>query len=582
MKTLIFLITLLSSVCYAGSVPDPLAWGIHTGPQSDPNLKLNDVPSALNWNSYFNRKLDYNPFGLPISLGGTGATNKQQALINLGIVNTQSANLLAFSGLTGANNKIPYFTGLGTMNNALVSGDCSNSEMAFTCTKTNGVSFVASATTDTTNAANISTGVLPAARGGTGISNSKTLAVNANLTLSGTDGSTLNVGTGGTLGSGAYATAYSLPIATTSVLGGVKPDNSSVLVNGSGVLSAPGSGGGIVSVGTANALGYFPSATNTISPLTTANNGVLITSSGGVPSISSTLPAATQANITSTGTVTSGTWNGGVIGGTYGGTGVNNGARTLTMASSLTTTGTASQTLAFPALSYTYTFPSVSDIVTMNGFAQTLTNKTLSGSNNTFSNIALSSLVTQNANTIVGNGSGSTASPTALAIGSCSGSNNGLTWTTNAGFGCNTLTTYAGTSSTKAINISNAAEQVAVSGTAPATTQNFYVASGAVQYYTPSNVNNYTLNWAWSAGTALNTAMAINDSVTTVMAITNGASTAYYPTAFTIDGVSITPKWLGGTAPSSGNLSSIDVYTCSIIKTASATYTILCAQSTYK
>lgn len=40
--------------------------------------------------------------------------------------------------------------------------------------------------------------------------------------------------------------------------------------------------------------------------LATGNNGVLVTSSGGVPSISSTLPAATQANITGTGTLTSG------------------------------------------------------------------------------------------------------------------------------------------------------------------------------------------------------------------------------------------------------------------------------------
>lgn len=41
----------------------------------------------------------------------------------------------------------------------------------------------------------------------------------------------------------------------------------------------------------------FSSANNVISEITTANNGVLITSGVGVPSISSTLPAAVQANI---------------------------------------------------------------------------------------------------------------------------------------------------------------------------------------------------------------------------------------------------------------------------------------------
>ena len=58
--------------------------------------------------------------------------------------------------------------------------------------------------------------------------------------------------------------------------------------------------------------------------------------------------------------------------------------------------------------------------------------------------------------------------------------------------------------------------------------------------------------------------------------------TAYYPTAFTIDGTSVTPKWQGGTAPSSGNASSIDVYTFVIIKTASATYTVLASQTQFK
>ena len=65
----------------------------------------------------------------------------------------------------------------------------------------------------------------------------------------------------------------------------------------------------------------YSSANNTIGGITTGNNGVLVTSSGGVPSISSTLPAAVLGNITSTGTITSGTWQGSTIGIGYGGTG---------------------------------------------------------------------------------------------------------------------------------------------------------------------------------------------------------------------------------------------------------------------
>lgn len=71
---------------------------------------------------------------------------------------------------------------------------------------------------------------------------------------------------------------------------------------------------------TINQLLYSSSA-NTIAGLATANNGVLVTSAGGVPSIGSTLPAAVQANITAVGIIASGTWNGSTITVPYGGTG---------------------------------------------------------------------------------------------------------------------------------------------------------------------------------------------------------------------------------------------------------------------
>lgn len=70
---------------------------------------------------------------------------------------------------------------------------------------------------------------------------------------------------------------------------------------------------------TANQI-LYSSASNTISEITTAANGVLITSGVSVPSISSTLPAAVQGNITSLGTITSGVWNGTTIAVANGGT----------------------------------------------------------------------------------------------------------------------------------------------------------------------------------------------------------------------------------------------------------------------
>jgi hypothetical protein len=43
----------------------------------------------------------------------------------------------------------------------------------------------------------------------------------------------------------------------------------------------------------------------------------------------------------------------------------------------------------------------------------------------------------------------------------------------------------------------------------------------------------------------------------------------------------VTPKWSGGTAPTEGNTSAIDIYTFTIIKTASATFTVLASQTKF-
>jgi hypothetical protein len=67
--------------------------------------------------------------------------------------------------------------------------------------------------------------------------------------------------------------------------------------------------------------------------------------------------------------------------------------------------------------------------------------------------------------------------------------------------------------------------------------------------------------------------LATGDAITVSFLVTNG-STAYYQTAFQVDGSAVTPKYSGGTAPASGNASSIDVYTYTIIKTANATFTV--------
>ena len=74
--------------------------------------------------------------------------------------------------------------------------------------------------------------------------------------------------------------------------------------------------------------------------------------------------------------------------------------------------------------------------------------------------------------------------------------------------------------------------------------------------------------------------MDTGESITIAHIVPQGA-TAYYNSAVEIDGSSVTPEWQGGSAPTGGNVSSIDVYTYTVIKTGSATFTVLAAQTQF-
>jgi hypothetical protein len=75
--------------------------------------------------------------------------------------------------------------------------------------------------------------------------------------------------------------------------------------------------------------------------------------------------------------------------------------------------------------------------------------------------------------------------------------------------------------------------------------------------------------------------MATGESMSVTFMVTQGA-TAYYNSAVQVDGSSVTPKWQGGTAPTSGNASGIDVYTYVIVKTGSAAFTVFASQTQFK
>ena len=116
-----------------------------------------------------------------------------------------------------------------------------------------------------------------------------------------------------------------------------------------------------------------------------------------------------------------------------------------------------------------------------------------------------------------------------------------------------------------------------ITGTAPTATQAVYVTTnGTYILNTASAANNWIFNVASTSGASLNSLLAVGQSVTVTYLVTQG-TTAYYCTAIDIDGAAQTVNWQGGSAPSAGNASGIDAYTITIVKTASAVYTVLAA-----
>ncbi len=121
--------------------------------------------------------------------------------------------------------------------------------------------------------------------------------------------------------------------------------------------------------------------------------------------------------------------------------------------------------------------------------------------------------------------------------------------------------TYApltGATLTRPVLVS-AFESMSVSATQATGTINVDLATAPVYYYTSNATGDFTFNARWNSSTTLNSVLSVGQSVTFAFLVTNG-STAYKPAAspgaFQVDGVTITPKWQGGTAPAAGNASS--------------------------
>ena len=101
--------------------------------------------------------------------------------------------------------------------------------------------------------------------------------------------------------------------------------------------------------------------------------------------------------------------------------------------------------------------------------------------------------------------------------------------------------------------------------------QNINLDNGMAHLFTTTETTTATPNIVSSIG--INTTMATGE-VLSVSIITTAAA-AGYSAQLTVDGVAVTEKWNGGSAPSAGGSSGNDYYTYNIIKTGDAAYTVL-------
>jgi hypothetical protein len=141
--------------------------------------------------------------------------------------------------------------------------------------------------------------------------------------------------------------------------------------------------------------------------------------------------------------------------------------------------------------------------------------------------------------------------------------------------------TFSGTTSVLSAVFTNIGEVTTISATAATGTIDYNLAIQSVLYYTSNAAANWTVNFRGSAGTSLNSLLSTGQSITASFLVTQGTP-AYYNNAVTVDSVSVTPKYQGGSAWTSGNAASVDIYTYTIVKTGNAAFTVFASQTQFK
>lgn len=137
--------------------------------------------------------------------------------------------------------------------------------------------------------------------------------------------------------------------------------------------------------------------------------------------------------------------------------------------------------------------------------------------------------------------------------------------------------------SEKISNIGKLTERVwLVPYPAPGGNVNIDLSNSAIQFFTANSTANMSLNLRGDVSNSFNNLLSPGQSLTAVVLLTHGAT--QYSSNIYIDGVLQSTKWLGNvkSSYSATLVNSInESLSITAIKTANATYTVLCSSITY-
>ena len=102
---------------------------------------------------------------------------------------------------------------------------------------------------------------------------------------------------------------------------------------------------------------------------------------------------------------------------------------------------------------------------------------------------------------------------------------------------------------------------------------------GMIHYFTTTETTTSTPNIRYSSSKAVNNMLTTGDSLTVTVITT--AAAGGYSANWQVDGSAVTEQWNGGSAPSGGGDDGYDVYTVTLLKTGSGSFTVFANVSNF-